>query len=93
MAAKKNARARRTNGTGLKGMRKAATKTMNQASARIQRKAKSLRRDAAGAADQVSNWTDDGVAYMSKTVKSYPFVSGALSAVALAAVGLFFARR
>lgn len=89
MAAKRKARARRTNGTTLK----AATKTMNQASARIQRKAKALRRDAAGVADQVRDWADDGVTYMSKTVKSYPFVSGALSAAALAAVGLFLARR
>jgi hypothetical protein len=93
MAANKKTRARRSNGTTLNSVRKAATKTMNQASSRIQRKAKVLRRDAAGAAEQVSEWADDGVGYVSKTVKSHPFLSGALSAVALAAVGMFFVRR
>ncbi|MDZ4866750.1 MAG: hypothetical protein SGI91_05465 [Alphaproteobacteria bacterium] len=93
MATKRKTRAKRANGTTLNSVRKTATKTMNQASARIQRKAKSLRRDAVGAADQVSEWADDGVGYVSKTVRSHPFLSGALSAAALAAVGLFFTRR
>jgi glutathione S-transferase len=93
MAAKTKPRAKRSNGTTLKSARKAATKTMNQASARIQRKAKSLKRDAVGAAGQVSEWADDGVGYVSKTVKSHPFLTGALSAAALAAVSMFFRRR
>jgi hypothetical protein len=93
MAAKKKVRARRSNGTTLNSVRKAATKTMNQASARIQRKAKTLQRDAVGVAEHAREWADDGVAYMSKTVKANPFLSGALSAAALAAVGMYFARR
>jgi hypothetical protein len=93
MATKRKTRAKRSNGTTLSTVRKAATKTMNQASARIQRKAKSLRRDAVGAADQVSEWADDGVGYVGKAIKSHPFLSGALSAAALAAVSMFFRRR
>lgn len=93
MAAKKKTRPRRSNGTTLNSVRKAATKTMNQASARIQRKAKVLRRDAVGAADQVAEWADDGAGYVSRTVKSHPFLSGALSAAALWVVGMFFVRR
>jgi hypothetical protein len=93
MATKRKSRAKRTPKTTLNGVRKAATKTMNQASMRIQRKAKSLQRDAAGAAEHAREWADDGVAYMSKTVKANPFLSGALSAAALAAVGMYFARR
>jgi ABC-type transporter Mla subunit MlaD len=90
MAAKRKTRAKRTT---LNSVRKAATKTMNQASTRIQRKAKSLQRDAASVAEHARDWADDGVAYMSKTVKANPFWSGALSAAALAAVGMYFARR
>jgi glutathione S-transferase len=94
MAAKRKSRAKRSNGTTLKGVQKTVRKTMNQAATRVQRKAKSLQRDAEGAATQVRHWADDGVIYVRKTIKKQPFLAGAaMSAAAAAAIGMLFVRR
>lgn len=94
MAVKKKTRARATRAkTTLKGVEKTVRKTMNQAATRVQRKAKSLQKDAMGVAGDVRHWADDGVDYVSKTVKERPFLAGAMSAAALTALGLYFVRK
>jgi hypothetical protein len=94
MAAKRKTRARsRAKSTTLKGMQKTVQKTMNQAANRVQRKAKSLQRDAAGVAGTVRHWADDGVVYVRKTIKTQPFLAGAATSAAIAALGMFLVRR
>lgn len=71
---------------------KRVKKTLNQAATRMQRKTRSLERDASTMMTQAGDWANDAAVYTQRQVKKSPVIAAAISAAALAAVGWAISR-
>jgi hypothetical protein len=72
---------------------KRAKKTLNQAAHRVQRRTRSLERDASSMMTRAGGWASDAATYTKRQVKQSPVLAAAISAAALAAVGWVVSRQ